>query len=114
MRDGFQTLANMPQLAQGYNLPPLFSYMMAVKGAKLKPFEKPPEQVAYEQAVAQWQQLVMQMLKQNPELQASQYPPQPTPEQFGFNPQQQVQPDEEQGEAINGTGSTSSTSNETS
>ena len=95
MRDGFQTLANMPNLAAGYNLPPLFSYLMEIKGAKLKPFQKPAEQVAYEQAVAQWQQLVMQMMKQNPETQASQFPPQPTPEQFGFNPQQNIQPTEE-------------------
>lgn len=108
MRDGFQTLANMPNLAAGYNLAPLFSYMMDVKGAKLKPFEKPPEQLAYEQAVAQWQQLVMQMIKQNPETQASQYPPQPTPEQFGYNPQQQVQPNEEQGESTDGPTSTTS------
>jgi len=114
MRDGFQTLANMPQLAQGYNMTPFFSYMMEIKGAKLKPFEKPPEQVAYEQAVAQWQQLVMQMVKQNPETQASQFPPQPTPEQFGYNPQQQVQPDEEEGELSNGTESISPTSGQAS
>jgi len=109
MRDAFQTLANMPALAQGYNLPPLFSYMMDVKGAKLRPFEKPPEQVAYEQAVDQWQQLIMQLIKQNPQIQTNQYPPQPTPDQFGFNPQQQVQPDEEQGEVINGNPQASGT-----
>lgn len=112
MRDGFQTLANMPALAQGYNLSPLFSYMMAVKGAKLKPFEKPAEQVAYEQAVAQWQQLVIQLLKENPQIQTNQFPPQPTPEQFGYNPQQQVQPEEE-GE-LDGTESTSPPSGEAS
>lgn len=104
MREGFQTLANVPGLAQAYNLAPLFSYMMKVQGAKLQPFEKPPEQVAYEQAVAQWQQMVMQILKDNPALPPTSLPAQPLPEQFGWNPQQQTQPTQPQPEgAPNGS-----------
>ena len=86
IRDGFQTLANMPQLAAGYNLPPFFSYMMKLQGAKISAFEKPREQVAYEQAVSQWQQLVLQMVKENPAITQQQFPPQPTPQEFGYNP----------------------------
>lgn len=86
IRDGFQTLANMPTLAAGYNLPPFFSYMMKLQGAKISAFEKPPEQVAYEQAVTQWQQLVLQMVKENPAITQQQFPPQPTPQEFGYNP----------------------------
>lgn len=86
IRDGFQTLANMPQLAAGYNLPPFFSYMMKIQGAKISAFEKPPEQLAYEQAISQWQQLILQMVKENPEVTQKQYPPQPTPQEFGYNP----------------------------
>lgn len=100
IRDGFQTLANMPQLAAGYNLAPFFSYMMKIQGAKISAFEKPPEQLAYEQAVAQWQQLVLQMAQANKEITPQQFPPQPTPEQFGWNPQQQVT---NNGEQVNGS-----------
>lgn len=88
----FQTMQAVPQIAQGYNIGPMFSYLMKSRGAKLSPFEKPQEQLAYEQAVGVWQQTVQQiveaMIKQNApaeQIQAA-LPPQPTPEQFGYNP----------------------------
>lgn len=90
----FQTLAQAPDIGQGYNLTPMFSYLMKSRGVKLAAFEKSQEQLAYEQAVNAWQQAVIQaadaITKNNPEvtpqeLQAS-LPPQPLPEQYGYNP----------------------------
>lgn len=92
IRDGFQTLANIPSLAAGYNLPPMFSYLMKIQGARIQAFEKPPEQLAYEQAVAQWQQLVMEIVKNTQPGAQPTLPPQPTPDQFGYNPQAQPAP----------------------
>ena len=96
IRDGFQTLANVPAIASGYNLTPMFSYLMKIQGADIEEFEKPAEQVAFEQAMAQWQQMIMQLMKANPNIQQNQYPPQPLPEQFGYNPQQQFNTEEKQ------------------
>ena len=81
-----QQIGSSPQIGQGYNISPLFSYLMKTQGADLKEFEKSKEQVAYEQAVQQWQQLVMQALKDNPQITAAQLPPQPVPQQFGYLP----------------------------
>lgn len=90
----FQTIASSPELAQGYNLVPMFSYLMKTRGAKLHAFEKPPEQLAYEQALAVWQQTVAalgeQLAQRDPPVSAEEFqsmlPPQPTPEQYGFDP----------------------------
>jgi hypothetical protein len=83
----FQQLGqpNSP-VAAGYNLAPLFTYLMNTQGADLAPFEKSPEQQAYEQAVGQWQQVVMQIAKTSPNIKPEQYPPQPTPQQYGYQP----------------------------
>jgi len=80
-----QVLGSSPQLGAGYNLSPLFSYLMKTRGADLKPFEKSPQQIAYEQAATQWQQVVMEAIKQG--VDATKLPPQPTPQQYGYNPQ---------------------------
>ena len=56
--------------------------MMKTQGADIAPFEKSPAQVAYEQAVQQWQQVAMEAAKSG-----AQMSPQPTPEQFGYQPQ---------------------------
>lgn len=87
MMVAMQTLASSEQLGAQYNLGPLFSYLMKTQNAHLKEFEKPPEQIAYEQAVSQWQQTVMELVKQNPAITPDKYPPQPTPQQFKYNPQ---------------------------
>lgn len=86
-----QTISASPMLAQQYNLAPMFSYFMKTQGARITEFEKTKEQVAYEQAVAQWQQAVQtisESLKGLEPQQAQelmkQIPPQPTPEQFGY------------------------------
>lgn len=81
-----QTIANAPQIGNAYNMGPLFSYLMKMQGADLKPFEKSAEQQAYEAAVAQWQQVVIQMADNNKDITPEQYPPQPVPEQFGYKP----------------------------
>lgn len=81
-----QVFGSNPQIGASYNVGPLFSYLMKTRGADLEPFEKPPEQIAYESAVAAWQNTVMQLFKQNPEIQQNQLPPQPLPEQYGYNP----------------------------
>lgn len=101
--DAFQTaiqvIGSSPQIGAGYNIAPMFSYLMKTQGAHLQEFEKSPQQVAYEQAVAQYQNLIMELVKANPNINQKQYPPQPTPEQFGYapaatpgNPQQSPQP----------------------
>lgn len=57
--DEFQTflqiLGSAPQVAAGYNIPPLLNYLMQLKGADISPFAKSQEQQLYEQAVQQWQ-----------------------------------------------------------
>ena len=86
-----QVLGSSPQIAQAYNIAPLFSYIMKLQGAtELKSFEKSQEQIAYEQAVQQWQQVVMQAYKDNPELKAEQLPPQPKPADYGVQQQAPV------------------------
>ena len=76
-----QVVGSSQQISAGYNVAPMFSYLMKTQGADLTPFEKSPEQLAYEQAVASWQVVAMEAVKtgQTP-------PPQPTPEQFGYDP----------------------------
>lgn len=91
----FQTIASNQQIAQGYNITPMFSYLMKTRGAKLQPFEKGPAQIAYEQAVAVWQQSVAAIAEHvgnrpepiDPEQFQAMLPPQPTPEQFGYDPE---------------------------
>lgn len=83
-----QTIGSSPQLAGGYNITPMFSYLMKIQGADLRPFEKSPEQIAYEQAVGQWQSLMQLALEKgfDQEKLKTEFPPQPLPEQFGYNP----------------------------
>lgn len=51
-----QTIGSAPQIGSKYNLGPMFTYIMKIRGADLTPFEKPPEQVMYEQQMEAWQQ----------------------------------------------------------
>jgi hypothetical protein len=77
-----QMIGSSPQINPAYNFGQLFSYMMKTKGVDLTPFEKSPPQVAYEQAMQQWQQMAMELAKLGQPV-----PPQPLPEQFGYQPQ---------------------------
>jgi len=85
-----QQIGSSPQIGQSYNVGPLFSYLMKIKGADISPFEKSPQQLAYEQAMGQWQQMVMQLYKQNPDQDPSKLPPQPLPQNYGYDPAQQA------------------------
>jgi hypothetical protein len=79
-----QVIGSSPQIGQGYNIAPMFSYLMKTQGADLTPFEKSPQQVSYESAVASWQQVVMEAIKQGADPQK--LPPQPTPQAYGYDP----------------------------
>ena len=81
-----QVIGSSPQIQAGYNIGPMFSYMMKTQGAHITEFEKTPQQQAYEQAVQQWQQLVMEIMKQNSTVTTKQLPPQPLPQNYGYVP----------------------------
>ena len=90
-----QTLAQAPQIGAEYNVGDMFAYLFSQTGLKLGQFKKSPEQVAFEQAMQQWQagvQALAQQLASNKEMspetiqQVLQSLPQPTPEQFGYVP----------------------------
>lgn len=96
LQTAFQVIGSSPQINQQYNIGPLFSYLIKTQGTDISEFEKSPEQVAYEQAIAQWQGTMQMFSKameklQFEEMQAmmKQLPPQPTPDQFGYVPAQQ-------------------------
>jgi hypothetical protein len=82
--DAFQTslqvIGSSPQIASGYNIGPMFSYLMKTQGAQISDFEKSQEQVAYEQASQQWMQMAQLALSKGQQWTN----PQPTPEQFGY------------------------------
>lgn len=65
--DEFQTalqvLGSSPPLAAGYNMAPLFTYVMKLRGADLSPFEKSQLQVQFEQQQGQWAGIVQEALK---------------------------------------------------
>jgi len=79
-----QTIGSSPQIGAGYNIAPMFSYLMKTQNVDLKPYEKSPEQQVYEQAVNTWQNIIMELVKQG--VDPKQYPPQPTPQAYGYVP----------------------------
>ena len=78
----FQVLGSAPGIAAGYNVTQLFSYMIKTQGGDIASFEKSPEQIAYEQAVAQWSQLAQLAIEKGTEFNV----PQPQPQQFNYDP----------------------------
>lgn len=82
LQTSMQMIASSPQLASSYNVGPLFSYLMKTQGARITEFEKSPEQLAYEQAMQAWQQTTLEMAKAG----VREFPPQPLPQQFGYQP----------------------------
>lgn len=104
-----QTIATSPAIQGAYNLGPMFSYLFKTQRADVAAYEKPPEQVAYEQAVSQWQQLCMQMVETlskmkkpdgsspTPQEMQAAFPPQPTPQQFNYVPGQPKPTPQDQG-----------------
>jgi len=81
-----QAFGSAPQLAASYNVGQLFSYMMKTQGAKISDFEKSPEQIAYEEAIANWSNIAQLLIEKGGD--PKQMPPQPLPEQFGYTPAQ--------------------------
>lgn len=81
-----QTIGSSQQIGSAYNIGPMFSYLMKTQNVDLKPFEKSPEQIAYEQAVMAWQQLVLEGVKQG--VSPDKLPPQPKPQDYGYTPNQ--------------------------
>jgi len=79
-----QVIGASPQINTQYNIGPMFSYLMKTQGADLRPFEKPPEQLAFESAMATWQQTVMEIAKTAP---GTPLPAQPVPAAYGYVPQ---------------------------
>ena len=84
MLGALQVIGTSPQIGAGYNVAPLFSYLMKTQGARLTEFEKSPEQMAFEQAMTQWQQVAVTVAEKGGDLKS--IPPQPKPEEFGYNP----------------------------
>jgi hypothetical protein len=72
-----QQLGSSQQLAQGYNLAPMFTYLMKTQGLDLTPFQKTPEQMQYEQALGAWQQAAAVAAKAGSPFSTPQ--PQPSP-----------------------------------
>lgn len=64
MQNAMSWLQQDPRLGAGYDLPPMFSYMMKVQGVdKLSKFEKTMEQRQFEQALAAWQNTTTELAK---------------------------------------------------
>lgn len=91
--------ADKSGIGQAYNIGPMFSYLMSTQNTDLSPFEKSAAQVAYESAASQWQQMAMLAMEKG----ATFNTPQPTPQQFGYNPDQNVQPSSAQRQIGNQT-----------
>ena len=89
-----QTIGTSPQIGSSYNIAPMFSYLMKTKGAIITPFEKSPEQVAYEQALQVWQQIAGLVAEKGGDLKS--IPPQPLPQDYGYNPEGTPAPEEEE------------------
>lgn len=82
-----QVFGSSPQIAQGYNIPQLFSYFMKTQGAKISEFEKSPEQLAFEQALGAWQATVQLAIEKGIDPETLGIGEQPLPEQFNYDPQ---------------------------
>ena len=83
-----QVIGSSPEISGGYNIAPMFSYLMKTQGAKLTSFEKSPEQMAYEQAMGAWQQMMQFAIEKglDPEANQEKLPPQPLPQDYGYEP----------------------------
>lgn len=83
-------IGTTPALSQGYNMAPMFSYLMKTQGADLSPFEKSQAQLAYEQAMQAWQSTMQmiseQLIKAGQPIDPKQFPPQPVPQNYGYTP----------------------------
>jgi hypothetical protein len=72
LQTAIQVFGSSPQVAAGYNLAPMISYMFKGRGLDLRPFEKSQLQMQFEQQQASWQQIALEAIKAG-----QQPPPQP-------------------------------------
>lgn len=87
-------MSDQGRISSEFNLGPMVSYLFSSRGAKIDGFRKSAPQIAYEQAVAQWQQTIQMMMEQLSNVEGGldrlqqilQSLPQPLPEQFGYTP----------------------------
>lgn len=82
-----QTIGSSPQINQGYNIAPMFSFMMKARNVDIKAFEKSQPQMAYEQALGSWQSLATAAISKG----AAFTTPQPKPQEYGWAPGQPQQ-----------------------
>lgn len=83
-----QAISSSQQLQQRYDLAALFTYLMKQRGADIEDFEKPPEQVQYEQALGAWQQAAAMAAQKGTDFSTPmpQPPPKPDPSTQGPSP----------------------------
>jgi hypothetical protein len=82
LKVAMQVIGSSEALAAGYNIGPMFSYLLKTENADLTAFEKSPQQIAYEQAMGQWSQLAQLAIQKGAQFNV----PQPLPQQYGFDP----------------------------
>jgi len=85
MKIAMQVIGSSAPLAQGYNIAPMFSYLMKIDNVDFSAFEKSPAQVAYEQATQSWNMVAMEAAKGGQQITQ----PQPKPADFGYDPNMQ-------------------------
>jgi hypothetical protein len=73
-----QMIGTSPQIGNSYKIGPLFTYVMKLRGADLRPFEKSPAQVQYEQQLSMWQTMAQLAIEKGVDFSTPM--PQPPPE----------------------------------
>lgn len=81
-KGAMQIIGSSAALAEGYNIAPMFSYLMKTENVDFSAFEKSPGQVAFEQASKQWQEMAMFAMSKDKPFSI----PQPKPADFGYDP----------------------------
>ena len=62
--EAFSAMSQNPAIGSGYELSPMFSYLMGLRGVdKLKQFEKDPTILAYNQELSQWLSAALELGK---------------------------------------------------
>lgn len=81
-RIAMQVIGTSPNIGAAFNIAPMFSYIMKTENVDLTPFQKSPQQQAYEQALSSWQMVAMEAAKKGTTPSAM-----PMPQQYGYDPQ---------------------------
>ena len=83
LKAAMQIIGTSQTLGGAYNIGPMFSYIMKSENVDLEPFQKSQGQIAYEQALGQWQMVALEAAKKGTPINT----PMPLPEQFGYDPE---------------------------